>query len=267
MPKSTLEEDDNHALLAVFRGDSGVGKSVAALSFPEPYLLDLDRKMPSIARKHFPEKDIKYDTFENVFELDEVVQRLKVDCPYKTIIVDSFTGLGKLCFNTMSTIKSEEGAKILKKFSTKAGEKVGIDYYFGENHYIGHFIDDMKTIHIRYKAHVIITAHNIQYEPINYSGKEPKEKVTGRPILAEGRKPAAILPTEVDNVLLFGWEPGQHIDDPVRRMCYTTPVADIIAKSSFRFPPRIDFTDCSFYDKLFSYEAMEAMAIANESGF
>jgi hypothetical protein len=64
--QSAKDKQTEKGLLAIFKGDSGEGKSVAALSFPNAYVFDFDRKMPSIAQKHFPESETDFETFEDI---------------------------------------------------------------------------------------------------------------------------------------------------------------------------------------------------------
>jgi len=255
MPKSTLDGEDENGLLAIFKGESGVGKSVAAFSFPSVYVFDFDRKMPSIAQKHYPGKDIQYDVFEDVFAVDAQIQELKKYCPYETILCDSFTGLGNLVFNTMAGIKSEPGSVVIKRMSNPKAEKVGIDYYFAENHFINYFVDQMKLLHRRpgNPKHVIITAHVITYE--SAPDLRTKQVTKFRSILSQGRKPAAILPTEFDDVYIFGL---QRTDDTfasgvpkVERVCITESFGEDPAKCSHPFKEVMDFTTKPLYGQMF----------------
>jgi hypothetical protein len=262
--KSTLDKDNQNGLLAIFKGESGVGKSVAAFSFPDVYVFDFDKKMPSIANKHFPGKNIAYDVFEDVFEVDKKLAELKRDCPYQTLVVDSFTGLGNLVFNTMASIKTEPGSVVIRRMSNPKAEKVGIDYYFAENHFVNYFIDQLKLMHIHdgNPKHVIVTAHVIAYE--SAPNLTTKQVTKFRSILAQGRKPAAILPTEFDDVYIFGLQRTNNAFDSgvpkIERVCITESFDEDPAKCSFPFPEIIEFTNDSLYEKLFpetkSYEEL-----------
>src|SRR5882724_1729848 len=130
MPQSTSNYEDKHGLLAIFKGESGEGKSVAALSFPNVYVFDFDRKMPSIAMKHFPEKEFHWDTFEDIFEIDAKLNELFSICPYETIIVDSITGLVNIVMESVGMVKKESVPDILRRVTTKSNtiEMMGIDY-------------------------------------------------------------------------------------------------------------------------------------------
>ena len=123
-PQSTLDVSENTGLLALFKGDSGTGKSVAALSFPKPYVFDFDRKMPNIARKHYPKKDIHFNRFDNIFEVSDRLQELEADCPYETLIADSFTTLANLTIESVGVVKGESVPELMQKVQeTKAKNK------------------------------------------------------------------------------------------------------------------------------------------------
>ena len=117
MPQSTKDTQSSKGLLAIFKGESGEGKSVAALSFPNAYVFDFDRKMPSIATKHFPESEIYWDTFEDIFQIDQRLIEFSISCPYETLIVDSITGLVNICMDSVGQVKNESVTEILSRTS------------------------------------------------------------------------------------------------------------------------------------------------------
>jgi hypothetical protein len=257
MPQSTLDQTTNKGLLALFKGDSGEGKSVAALSFPTPYVFDFDRKMPWIAKKHYPNKKIDYDTYISIFETVPMVNELINYCPYETLIVDSFTGLANLCVSSLGLVKGESVPEILKRTQgTRGGgkqiEMMGIDYYSGEDRFCTFFVEQLKNLWTRdgNPKHVIFIAHVITVE----SAPNLKTQVVTRTrsIVSKGRKVAAWLPTEFDDVYLFGHQDPDlgSISNQVRRICITEAFGEDSAKCSFPLPPIMDITDTSLYDQL-----------------
>ena len=104
---STLDETNNRGVFALFKGESGSGKSTAALSFPGVYVLDFDKKMPTIAQKHFKGKDIHYDTFTEINPMIRKLESFKDECPYETIVADSLTSLCDLSIRTIGKLKGE----------------------------------------------------------------------------------------------------------------------------------------------------------------
>jgi AAA domain len=253
MPQSTLDPHKEQGLLAIFKGDSGVGKSVAALSFPNAYIFDFDRKMPSISLKHFPDKEVYWDTFEDIFQIQGQLDELNRSCPYETIIVDSITGLVNICVDSVGMVKKESVTDILSRVTGKSNtiEMMGIDYYSAEDRFCTHFIDRLKTLQSRNgnPKHVIIIAHVVTVD----SAPDLKTKLITRTrsIVSKGKKFAAWLPTGFDNVYIFGQEMPDlgDIDQSVKRICKTEAFGDDSAKCSFNFDKTINFTNGSLYDK------------------
>lgn len=255
MPQSTKDSQNEKGLLAIFKGESGEGKSVAALSFPNAYVFDFDAKMPSIATKHFPEKEIFYDTFEDIFQIDQRLIEFSISCPYETIIVDSITGLVNIIMNSVGQVKQESVTDILSRTSSgknKSIEMMGIDYYSAEDRFATYFIDKLKTLWAREgnPKHVIVIAHVVQVD----SAPDLKTKVITRTrsIVSKGKKFAAWLPTGFDNVYIFGRQlPDMgEIDQSVKRIIKTEAFGEDSAKCSYFFPETIEFTNGSLYDKL-----------------
>jgi hypothetical protein len=253
MPQSTNDKQSERGLLAIFKGDSGTGKSVAALSFPNAYVFDFDRKMPDIANKHFRGKEVFYDTFEDIFKIDEQVVTLVNYCPYETIIIDSITGLVNICVDSVGEVKGESVPDILKRTSKKGTiEMMGIDYYSAEDRFCTYFIDKMKTLWARpgNPRHVIVIAHVVTVE----SAPDLKTKVVTktRSIVSKGRKFAAWLPTGFDNAYIFGQQLPDlgEIDQSVKRIIKTEAYGEDSAKCSFNFPGTIDFTNGNLYEIL-----------------
>jgi hypothetical protein len=264
MPQSTLTNRTNDGLLALFKGDSGTGKSVAALSYPKPYVFDFDRKMPGIARKHFPHKEIHYDTFEDIFEVSDKLVDLMRDCPYETLITDSFTALTNLTIESVGKVKGESVPEMLQrvqdtKNKNRQLEMMPIDYYGGEDRFCNFFISQLKRLQARAgnPKYVIVIAHVLTVD----SAPDLKTKIVTRTrsIVSKGRKVAAWLPTEFDDMYIFGYEQGNAFaergsaDSKPKRVCITESYGEDAAKCSIRgLPSTLDFTDGSLYDCMFN---------------
>lgn len=257
MSRSTMNSKPSDGLLALFKGDSGTGKTTGALSFPEPYVFDFDRKMPGIARKHFPQKDIRYDVFDDIFQVSEQLNELRQHCPYQTLIADSFTALANLCINSVGKVKGESVPEMLRKVQdtknkNKQIEMMGYDYYGGEDRFCTFFIDSLKNLYIQdgNPRYVIVIAHVITTE----SSPDIKTKLvtTTRSIVAKGRKVAAWLPTEFDDMYIFGLEQQNPFEtDKKKRVCITESYGEDFAKCSLDLPTTLDFTEGSLYDTMF----------------
>lgn len=268
MPQSTLNQPINDGLFALFKGESGTGKSVAALSFPTPYVFDFDRKMPGIARKHFPEKNIQYDTFSLFQEVMDRVAELRQDCPYETVISDSYTFLCSLLMNSIAHSKSDSVPQMLQRMNepTKRGvkstgvktfEPMSMDYYTGEVRLSEWYIDQLKSLWIQpgNPKYVIITAHVLKVDPGPNIFKPDAPVTVTRDIVSKGKKAGQQLPAGFDDVYLFGYESPNAFkgEEKVRHICFTEAYGEDSAKCSLvGMPERLDFTDGSLYDMMFN---------------
>lgn len=253
---STLDPQAKKGLFALFKGEKNTAKSGAALSFPKSYVFDFDRKMPSVSLKHFPDKEVHWDTFNDIFQVsDKLSEFLTVGCPYETLIVDSVTSLSTTCLNSIGMVKGEDVMKLLKT-RTKAGtiEVMGVDYYNGESNFFErYFLDNLKVLWAREgnPKHVIVIAHVITTE----SAPDLKTKLVTktRSILTAGRKVAAFIPTKFDEDYTFAFQLPELGDEltPAKRICITSGIAgEDSSRTAFNFPARIDFTNGSLYNKL-----------------
>lgn len=254
MPKSTADpkyQDYELGLFALFKGESSSGKSVAALSFPNPYVLDLDVKMPSIAVKHFPGKEVHWDTFSNMVELGERLDKLQDKCPYETVILDTITGLTQNIIHSVGLIKGETVPVMLQKVkATKGGgkmiEMMGYDYYNAETRYVKYVLDVLKYLWMKEgnPRHVIVCGHVLDKEKTESDGSVSKT----RTIVTAGKAVAAYIPTVFDETYHFEC---RKILQNVKFMARTQGTGDDFAKTTFHLPNEIDFTGQQhFYDQI-----------------
>lgn len=267
MPKSTLNQKTNDGLYALFKGESGMGKTVAALSFPDVYVFDFDKKMPGIAKKHYPQKDIQYDTFAGYQDVVEKVKEFYDYCPYDTLVVDSFTFLGSLIMESVAVAKGDTVPEMLQRTidesrpgkarkGPKTIEPMSMEYYTGEVRFSEWFMDHMKTLQVRpgRPRFVITTAHVLKVESAPNIMKDGKITVT-RDIVSKGRKVGQQLPAGFDDVYIFGYEQPNQLagESKIRRFCLTENYGEDTAKCSLRgVPSYIDITDEPLYDQLFN---------------
>ena len=244
---------------ALLKGPSGSGKTVAGLSFPGLWMGDYDRKMPAIARKHFPKKSIEYDTFDDMFVLAEQFSEWtnKDNCPYETLLHDSITHLVSLIIKSIAQAKGEDLLKLLKTMQNVKGgkqipEMLGIDYYNAETRFIEWFMDINKMLWARPNSNprnVLFTAHILTTE----SAPDLKTKIVTktRSIVTAGKKVATYIPTCFDEVYLFGTSQGfMDGKEPVRHLMTTETTGEDDAKSAFKLEQIIDFTNKNLYDIL-----------------
>lgn len=268
MPTLDQYRDYKPGMFALFKGDSGAGKTVAALSFPNVYSFDFDRKLPGVALKHFRDRsDIAWDHYNDIFATAEMLDKfIKDGCPYETLVFDSVTHLSTMCLNAVGTAKGERVVEMLQRASTnKKGnssiELMGIDYYNGETNFlVRYFLDAIKVLHSMQgnPKHVILIAHVVTTE----SAPDLKTKLVTRSssIVTAGRKCAAVVPTVFDDAYHFCLrhdEKDNTPSAPMRRIVLTQATGEEFSKCSYNLPREIDFTNGSFYgiltDKYLSF--------------
>ncbi len=264
-------EGNNKGLFALFKGKPNTAKSGAAYSFPNPFILDFDRKMPTVAMKHFPGKEFNWENFDDIYALSDWMQSYlepkfikhvsgemrentkHKEFPYETLIVDSVTSLSTLVLTSVDKTKGTNVIEMMKKVNPQSGtiDVMGIDYYNNEtNFFERYFMNMLKTLWSREgnPKHVIVIAHEMVVD----SAPDLKTKVvtTTKSILTAGRKAAVFIPSRFDDEYVFETEPpsfGDKISLP-RRKVFTSNKDQ--ARSSYKFPVEIDYTDKSLYDIL-----------------
>lgn len=253
---STKDKVNSHGLFALFKGAPNTAKSGAAYSFPNPFVFDFDRKMPTVAIKHFPDKEFNWECFDDVFQISSFLKPWMEgkSCPYETLIVDTVTSLSTLCLRSVDKTK---GTDVIKQMQTLVGtnktvEVMGYDYYNAEaNFFERYFMDNLKILWAREgnPKHVIVIAHEITVE----SAPDIRTGLvkTTKSIVTAGRKVAAFIPSRFDEEYVFKIELPPFGADPKeknKRICITSNKED--ARTAYNFPEVIDFTNKSLYDIL-----------------
>lgn len=274
---NTLDENVKEGMFALFKGASGAGKSVAALSFPGLFVFDYDFKMPAIARKHFPKKSIEYETFKSTDRVSDLIREwLKCpvcgyanicdpatggcgsSCPFESILHDSLTNMENLVMASVDKVKGESiPDKIKTVLQSKGKNKVldlmDWDHYKTEMRFTDWLLTTSKMLRDRkgFPNNIIFNAHVMTVEQKNMqTGIVTKT----RSIVTQGKAVAAYIPTQFDEVYMFGYEvKGLGTpDDPtkIHRICITQPEGEDEAKTAYSLSKYIDFTDGNFYEIL-----------------
>ena len=247
-------------MFILFKGENGAGKTVGAASFPDPIILDFDKKGSAVVKKHFPEKTIPYHQFGDVMQAGDLLERWdKEGCPFQTIVVDSLTSLSYDCIKTLDTLKGQtilttlrDSTQNMRKSGKgyKMPELRGYDYYNIEDSFLKFYIDGLKTMHAvegKNPKNVIIIAHVMTSESTDIKTKEVTKT---RRILTAGQKIAAYVPAQFDEVFHFGVSVPNSLDSESRvsHLVFTEAIGDDFAKTAYQLPYKIDFTNKSLYD-------------------
>lgn len=138
-------------LKALFYGSSGVGKTTAAIHFPNPYLIDTERGAENSQYTKILEQNngAVFQTADFDELLKEVITLLSVNHDYKTLIIDPLTTL----YNDLVD-KSADKLRRLSKDKDATGTEFG-RHYVEANKKMKHLL----SLLLRLDMNVIITSH------------------------------------------------------------------------------------------------------------
>lgn len=258
-------------IFALFKGDPKTGKDIAAHSFAVAgplYTFDLDSRMESVLNYYtrtVPRPDIvrniTYDRFQDFFSLYQRLEELKLNCPYKTVVMSSLTSLARKAMNTMLATRKPA----VKGSKGESKERGGIilhelEDFGGEANAIMMCLDALLVTSIRYNVNVILTAHII--EPQAGAFRPTRILLTG------GKKIAAEIPVNFNEAYHFyvvtrgGMEIG--VDNTERRyMVLTKSLGTDWAATALGLPEKIDST-AEYTSGIFYEELMKFVRLANE---
>ena len=242
----------NDYLYCLFTGEPGTRKSTAALSFPRPqYWFSFDKKMGSLRipmnRWKIPNSDIHFDDYTDWNKAESKLKQLQLNCPYKTIVIDSITSMGDAVNDQTRRLKSgtktQSGADAGKKI---AGITVNTQEDFNaETSVFQDLMKMTKDIRMFHKVNVILIAHVIQTE--YKSGTAAP--VMSRTIVTGVKKIAKKIPSICEEIYYFWIDGGFEVGADGKYCLYTQHSGDDFARTSLPLPNKIELGGDSLYDK------------------
>lgn len=247
-------------VMFLLKGEPSSGKSIAAASFPNCYIFDMESRIRSVASYYLPKgkRDIKYDTYNyNDYpkfdkKWDEFIQASQTSkFPYDTVIVDTLTSTTDLLLHHVMKTKGMEG-----KGKKIAGVTVNsIEDYNVENSALVELVLFMRQIKCKYK---ILVAHVVKTEKTNLADDTT---VVTRQLLTAGKKVAAKLPGYFDEIYHFEQRPKGASTQFVAR---TVNSGEDFARTTLNLPREIDFTNQNFYE-LIKPNLQEVIELGNNT--
>lgn len=242
-------------LFVLLKGEPGTGKSIAASSFPDPYILDLDRRILSVKNfwHHVMRKprEFDYDNFNNFYEIHKKLGELKQLCQYKTIIFDGITMAADIILKTLADSRDAKS-----KVMHGGIEILQIEDYLGESNGLSILLDDLTAIAIQWKVHIVVIAHVLKVSETNFKTKVTTES---RTLLTAGKKIAAKLPVRFDECWHCDVLPDIEVSGEPSYRIVTRHAGVDWAKTALPIPMFIDLTKKSLFD-----EVMKHVRAANE---
>jgi hypothetical protein len=239
-------------LYVMMKGEPGLRKSTQALSFPGPqYWFSWDRKMESIIlpmkKWGIDPKTINYDDYDEWNKGKAKLEQLQVNCPYKTIVIDSITSMADMTLR--QTVRLKYGVN--RQSGAAAGKLIAgiavneIEDYNAESSALNELIALTKDIHNFHKVNVILIAHVVKAE---YRDTTKKTTHISRQIVTAGKNVAAKIPAYCGEVYHFNIEQGFAEGQGGNYTLLTEHTGDDFARTQLPLAKKIEFGDKPIYD-------------------
>lgn len=256
----TMNNVDISELYCLFKGEPGTRKSTAALSFPKPiYFFSYDQKMEGLLlpMRHWglDSKSIHFDDYKDWNEGLKKLESLQVNCPYKTIVIDSITTLADAI--NRQTLKIKSGKSTDKTGKMIAGIPVNsIEDFNAEDSALKEMVAITKDIQSFHHVNIILIGHIIQKEHKDSAGKTHMSRI----LVTAGKAIAQKIPAVCGEVYHFNIKTSFESDKGGQYSLLTTHTGDDFARTSLPLDSEIIFGSDSLYDKYLK-PAIESMKI------
>lgn len=246
-----MESVKNDVHFSLFKGEPGVRKSTCALSYPRPqYWFSFDGKMNALQIPmrawNIDPKEIHFDDYKDWTTARNKLEQFRVNCPYKTIIIDSITS----CADYMLRQVLELKVGATRKSGAQAGKVIGgisvneVEDFNAESAGLTELIALTKDIHKFHKVDIILIAHVVRTESKSLDGKVNVSRV----IVTAGKKPAAKIPAYCDETYHFNVEADINLGRGGSYACLTSHVGEDFARTTLDLPNKIVFDNEPLYN-------------------
>ena len=257
MPNSIEQGAQKDEVMFLFKGEPRSGKSIAAASFPNCYIFDMESRIRSVAAHWIPKgkRDIQYDTYGyhdySKFDLmwDKFIAASN-KFPYDTVIVDTLTSASDLLLHHVNLQKGIDGKKLKKVGGVTVNS---IEDYNAEASALTELVLFMRQIKCKYK---ILVAHVVKTDRQDL---ENNETVVTRQLLTAGKKVAAKLPGYFDEIYHFEQKPQA---GRPRFLVQTMNTGEDFAGTTLKIPQTIDQTGQSLFE-IIEPSLKEVMTLGN----
>jgi hypothetical protein len=252
----TLNDVKSDRPFSLFKGEPGTRKSTQALSYPKPiYYLDFDQKIDALiqpAQKWAIDKTlINYDKFssfspeKNWNAAIRKLEQLQLNCPHKTIVVDSITTAADLM--NRQTIRLKDGT------TGKSGQEKGIriggiavntmEDYKAEASGFQEMLALLKDINEYHGTNIILIAHVIGERN---AAEKAQSTHFARIIVTGGKIISAKIPAYCSEIYHFGVDNTKIVEGGAYEI-RTQHSGDDYARTSLPLPAKIQFTGEPLY--------------------
>ena len=240
-----------NGLFTMFKGEPGTRKSTEALSYPTPqYWISTDQKMEALnlpAKKWgIKMKDVHYDDYTDWAKPQAKLEKLQVNCEFRTIVVDSITSMGDAMTAQVRKIKRTGGGDA--KGKTIGGISVsGLEEFNAESGAFKDMIAMLKDIHKFHKVHIILIAHVVGQRKDDEGDNTTHHS---RIIVSGAAQISAKIASYVTEAYHFNITKGFNEDSGDSKFgLYTRHMGNDYARTSLPLPIRIEFNDEPLYER------------------
>lgn len=238
-------EINTDSLYSMFKGEFGTRKSTSALSYPKPqYWFSWDRKMRSLLLPmqawNINPAEIQYDDYEDWDKPRQKLEQLQVNCPFKTIIIDTITSGADGVLRQSKKMKGKDAKKITNIPVNS------IEDYNAEDSALSELLALTKDIHSYHKVNIILIAHVMVIEHRTLATNDTH---ISRSIVTAGKRISLKLPAYCEEVYHFNIEKSLNASVGGNYSLLTTHTGDDSARTSLPLDKKIVFGDDPLYDK------------------
>jgi hypothetical protein len=189
-------------------------------------------------------KDVHFDDYVDWSKPKDRLEKLQVNCPFKTIIVDSVTSIADNMNRETRKFKAQGGD----------GKKIGniqvngLEEYNAEAVAFQEMIALLKDIHKFHKVHVILIAHVVGQR--NKDNDANKLTHHSRVIITGGDKISGKIASYMTEVYHFNIESDFNVDSGEGKYgLFTSHTGNDYARTSLPLERKITFNNEPLYDK------------------
>jgi AAA domain len=244
---SNLGDIKMDALFTMLKGEPGTRKSTCALSYPTPqYWISTDQKMEAMMlpakRWGVSMREIEFDDYIDWDKPRAKLEQLQVNCPFKTIIVDSITSIGDAMTRQVRKMKAKDGSgKNIGNIPVS-----GFEEFNAESSAFQEMIALLKDIHKFHHVNVILIAHVLGARKDNDANKLTHHS---RIIVTGAEKISAKIASYMTEVYHFNIKPSFEADKEGAYSLLTVHTGNDYARTSLPLPQEIVFNDKPLYNQ------------------
>lgn len=197
---------------------------------------------------YYPERDdIEFNIFNSFWDVFTELERLQENCPYKTIVLDSLTRTARLAMQHSLQFRPDDVqiGKFKDGGERLSGRRRGqlllpeMADYGAESQGLWQILYKLHAIKERWNCNIILIAHVIPSDGL---------KGESRSIMTGGKKIAAEISGEFDEIYHFSVYGGLTDNESCRYMVHTRHEGNDFARTALPLDATIDFTNKNFYD-------------------